>query len=109
MVCRSILEDEREGTLGDICISSRWNQGAGECDGEIWLDRAWPFRAPLRVDHDRAEPAGIAIIMYWTTTTGSLPSAKTETRVQMTVKDMETLFDYGYWANRKLFQTGFHN
>ena len=22
----------------------------------------------------------------------------------MTVKDMETLFDYGYWANRKLFQ-----
>ena len=23
----------------------------------------------------------------------------------MTVKDMETLFDYGYWANRKLFQT----
>jgi uncharacterized damage-inducible protein DinB len=23
---------------------------------------------------------------------------------QMTVKDLEVLFDYGYWANRKLFQ-----
>jgi uncharacterized damage-inducible protein DinB len=22
----------------------------------------------------------------------------------MTVKDLEVLFDYGYWANRKLFQ-----
>jgi uncharacterized damage-inducible protein DinB len=25
--------------------------------------------------------------------------------VQVTVNDLETLFDYGYWANRKLFQT----
>lgn len=23
----------------------------------------------------------------------------------MTVEDMQTLFDYGYWANGKLFQT----
>jgi uncharacterized damage-inducible protein DinB len=23
----------------------------------------------------------------------------------MTVKDLETLYDYGYWANRKLFET----
>jgi uncharacterized damage-inducible protein DinB len=23
--------------------------------------------------------------------------------VHMSVKDLETMFDYGYWANRKLF------
>jgi uncharacterized damage-inducible protein DinB len=27
-----------------------------------------------------------------------------EAEVHMTVKDMESLFDYGYWANRKLFE-----
>jgi uncharacterized damage-inducible protein DinB len=33
-------------------------------------------------------------------------SARNDEKVEdsMTVKDLETLFDYGYWANRKLFE-----
>src|SRR5207245_9847507 len=78
----------------------------GECDVEIWLDSAWPSRASLRVDRHRAEPAGIRDHQVLDQqVTGSLPSAKTERGVQVTVRDMQTLFDYGYWANRKLFPT----
>jgi uncharacterized damage-inducible protein DinB len=28
--------------------------------------------------------------------------------IDMTVKDLETMFDYGYWANRKLFEVVSH-
>src|SRR5262249_16914314 len=35
----------------------------------------------------------------------TVPEARlTEVKAQMTVKDLQTLFDYGYWANRKLFE-----
>src|SRR4051794_994436 len=66
---------------------------SGSCDVETWRDSGWPLRTRFARDPvDRVDPAGVRDReVLDRQAAGRLPSAKSERRFQVIVRDMQTL------------------